>query len=88
MLYNRNIDVSILGSIMEISQITYSKVFNLGNYETETIEVTALVHFSEQAEEVYHQLRDWTVERFLDSHPATAPKSSPADSPQSLRRTP
>lgn len=55
---------------MEISQITYRRVFNLGNYESETIEVTALVHFSESAETVYAELKQWTTEQFLSTHPA------------------
>ncbi|HEX7762728.1 MAG TPA: hypothetical protein VF433_03865 [Cellvibrio sp.] len=71
---------------MEISQITYRRVFSLGNYETETIEVTALVHFSESAEKVYAELRDWTIEQFLSSHPDVNHHSRKADSPQSLRQ--
>lgn len=71
---------------MEISQITYRRVFNLGNYETETIEVTALVHFSESAENVYRELKEWTVEQFLESHPAAVNHTRRADSPQSLRK--
>lgn len=71
---------------MEISQITYRRTFNLGNYETETIEVTALVHFSESADKVYAELKEWTTEQFLLNHPASKPYSREADSPQSLRK--
>lgn len=71
---------------MEISQITYRRVFNLGNYETEAVEVTALVHFSEQPENVLEQLKSWTTEQFLKHHPAVKHNSREADSPQSLRR--
>lgn len=59
---------------MEINQVTYRRVFNLGNYETETIEVTALVHFSEDAETVYQSLKEWTIEQFLRSHPGAGVK--------------
>ena len=43
---------------MQVNQITYSRVFNLGNYETERIEYTALLEEGEEHSVALSNLRE------------------------------
>ena len=46
---------------MKIIQVSYRRVFNLGNYETETVEFVAAINDEENPQEV---LRDLATEAF------------------------
>lgn len=50
---------------MQITEVRYQRVKNLGNYETERCELVALVDEDENPKEVFVDLRDM-AEEFLD----------------------
>lgn len=43
---------------MKITKIKYQRVKNLGNYETERVELVALIDKDEHPKEVFFELRD------------------------------
>lgn len=53
---------------MKIQTITYKRVKNLGNYQSESVEATALVEESEDPGKAYDSLREWIL-RKLDIQP-------------------
>lgn len=70
---------------MKITEISYRRVFNLGNYETVTVELVSTVDEGEMVEWVWGQLESLALERFFDSHPAAKVLNRSADFPQSRR---
>ncbi len=50
---------------MKVTEIRYQRVKNLGNYETERVEVVGLVDETETPEEIFCVLKDM-AEQFLD----------------------
>lgn len=46
-----------------ITEITYRRVKNIGNYETETVEAKAFVEDGQPASAVFDYLRQWTLDR-------------------------
>lgn len=46
-----------------ITEITYRKVMNLGNYETEAVEVKASVEDGQDSIAVFNYLRQWSKDR-------------------------
>lgn len=49
---------------MKIETITYKRVHNLGNYQNETLEVTAIVEEGEEAHIVAKVLKAFVYEQF------------------------
>ena len=43
---------------MKVERITYKRIKNLGNYESETVEMTAIVDEDEEVEEAMNKLKD------------------------------
>lgn len=43
---------------MKITQVSFRRVFNLGNYETATVELVAVVNEGEDAKQALNQLVD------------------------------
>jgi hypothetical protein len=41
---------------MEIKQVSYKRIFNLGNYESATVEIVAAIDPTEKPEEILDQL--------------------------------
>lgn len=48
---------------MQIKTLTYRRIKNLGNYQSETIEVTAELDEADDLTEKFEQLRTWTLTR-------------------------
>src|SRR5215469_5458345 len=46
---------------MTITDVTYGHLFNLGNYENERFEATAIVTIDQTAEEAMAELRAWVM---------------------------
>lgn len=57
---------------MKVKSVAYRRKFNLGNYETEDIEVVADLEEGESPTEALDKLKDWVMEGFLESHPESA----------------
>lgn len=53
---------------MKVKSVAYRRKFNLGNYETEDIEVVADLEEGESPTEALDKLKDWVMEGFLESH--------------------
>lgn len=51
---------------MHIEKITYSRTFNIGNYESEKIEVTAYLDSDDSPIDVLGYLKEWVMTRFLE----------------------
>lgn len=47
---------------LEITQVTYSLLKNLGNYENERIELTAKCHHTSDAEKIALDLKDRAID--------------------------
>lgn len=54
---------------MKITTITYRRVKNLGNYESEALEATAEIDDTEVAYEAHENLRLWVLKRLGISEP-------------------
>jgi hypothetical protein len=46
---------------VDISSVTYARLFNLGNYENERIEASAHVQSEETATETLYDLKEWVL---------------------------
>jgi hypothetical protein len=57
---------------MKVTHVVYRRKFNLGNYETEDVEVGAEVEDGESPTEVLDKLKDWVLEGFLATHAGRA----------------
>lgn len=55
---------------MEIKQVTYRALKNLGNYENETIEAVADVGEGETPEETLAKVREWVVTQLGQAYEA------------------
>lgn len=51
------------GSMLAITQVQYRRVWNLGNYQSATIEATAAVNAGDQPDDVCTALRAWVDEQ-------------------------
>jgi hypothetical protein len=54
---------------MKFKTITFRKVKNLGNYETEALEVSVELHIDEDEEEAFYNLRDWVYRKLNPVNP-------------------
>ncbi|MEH2288316.1 hypothetical protein [Nostoc sp.] len=58
---------------MKIETITYKRVKNLGNFQSETMEVTAVLDQYDQASQVSEQLRELVNNQLFPPTPVSAP---------------
>lgn len=58
---------------MRITSLTYRRVRNLGNYQSEALDATADLAPAETPEEALDALRDWVHERLGLRAPSVAP---------------
>ncbi|MHC5740220.1 hypothetical protein [Nostoc sp.] len=58
---------------MKIETITYKRVKNLGNYQTETMEVTAVLDQYDKPDQVSEQLRELVKNQLFPPTPVSVP---------------
>ncbi|MEH2210840.1 hypothetical protein [Nostoc sp.] len=61
---------------MKIETITYKRVKNLGNFQSETMEVTAVLDQYDEPEEVSQRLRELVKNQLFPPTPAPIPTES------------
>jgi hypothetical protein len=47
---------------MKIKTVSYSRTKNLGNYESEKLEMSAEIEYDDDTEEVFYELKKWVTE--------------------------
>jgi hypothetical protein len=63
-----------------ITKITYKRIKNLGNYQSETLEAEAVVNELENPEQVMKELREFVMNSlYPQDHIETAKKDSDGD---------
>lgn len=58
---------------MQIETITYKRVKSLGNYQTETMEITAVLDQYDEPSEVSEQLRELVKNQLFPPAPVSVP---------------